>query len=280
MNYKYEIINYDKNIPAKIMYLKLSSNTHKTELHWHREPELVYVVEGIAECKSNGKSFVINQNDCYLFNSEDVHLVQPAQNTTSKFVFIQFSLEYMRVFCKVIDNVVFDINKTEDAKAQILSVLKNISGINYKEDEYSTLLQIANINRIYYLLMKYCLCYKRESDSVIIPKRDFSYAKTAISYINENYKREISLGEISSVVNLSPSYFSKYFKNITQVSFSDYLANLRLESAVQDMIYKNSTVSAAALDNGFANVKSFITQCKKVYGCTPAQHKKKLLNKT
>ena len=38
------------------------------------------------------------------------------------------------------------------------------------------------------------------------------------------------------------------------------------------MLDKNSTVSAAALENGFANVKSFITQCKKVYGLTPVSY--------
>ena len=81
------------------------------------------------------------------------------------------------------------------------------------------------------------------------------------------------------MVNLSPSYFSKYFKSVTQVSFSEYLANLRLENALQDMLTKNSTVTVAAVENGFANVKSFITQCKKVYGLTPAQYKKKLLNR-
>jgi len=52
-----------------------------------------------------------------------------------------------------------------------------------------------------------------------------------------------------------------------------------LENAVNDMLNYNTTVSTAAFENGFANVKSFITQCKKVYGCTPAQYKKKLLTK-
>ena len=55
MNYKYEIVNYDKNIPAKILYCNLSSETHKTELHWHREPEIVYVLEGLGECSHNGE---------------------------------------------------------------------------------------------------------------------------------------------------------------------------------------------------------------------------------
>lgn len=61
MNYKYEIINYDQNTPAKVMYLNLSSETHKTELHWHREPELVYVIEGQAECPRNGETTLVNE---------------------------------------------------------------------------------------------------------------------------------------------------------------------------------------------------------------------------
>lgn len=279
MNYKYEIINYDKNIPAKIMYLDLSSDTHKTELHWHREPELVYVVSGQAECPHNGDTELVSEGDFIFFNSEDVHLVRPVNGTSAKLICVQFSFEYMRMFCKPIDSVIFDVTNRPEAKPAIINVMKKIADIKVRDDDYATLLQISYVNQIYYLLMKYCICFRRASNSMIIPKRGFSYAKTAIAYINENFKREIPLDEISSVVNLSPSYFSKYFKNVTQVSFSEYLANLRLENAIQDMLTRNSTVSAAALENGFANVKSFITQCKKIYNCTPAQYKKKLLNR-
>lgn len=279
MNYKYEIINYDKNLPAKIMYLNLSSETHKTELHWHREPELIYVVSGQAECPQNGTTHIVDEGDLIFFNSEDVHLVRPVDGKSVKLVCVQLSFEYMRVFCKPIDSVIFDMESNPEAKPELIKVLQAIADIDIKNDEYASLLQISYVNKIYYLLMKHCICFKRASNSVIIPKRDFSYAKTAIAYINENFKREIPLEEISAVVNLSPSYFSKYFKSVTQVGFSEYLANLRLENAIHDMLTKNSTVSAAAVENGFANVKSFITQCKKIYNCTPAQYKKKLLNR-
>ena len=279
MNHKYEIVNYDKNIPAKIMYLNLSSDTHKTELHWHREPELIYVVEGAAECPHNGDTEIVNEGDFIFFNSEDVHLVRPVSGTTVKLVCIQLSFEYMRVFCRPIDSIIFDMENKPEAKPALIEVLQQLAEVDIDNDDYASLMQISYISRIYYILMKYCICFRRSTNTMIIPRRDFSYAKTAIAYINENFKREIPLDEISSIVNLSPSYFSKYFKNVTQVSFSEYLANLRLENAIQDMLTRNSTVSAAALENGFANVKSFITQCKKVYNCTPAQYKKRLLNR-
>lgn len=276
MDYKYDVVNYDKNIPATIMHLSLSSDTRKTELQWHREPELVYVIEGKSECSRNGESRIVEEGDFILFNSEDVHLVRPVSGTSCRLLCVNFSFEYIRMFCKSIDSVFFDISENASVRAQIASILKDISEVDDANDDYSSLIQISHINKIYYLLLNNCMCFRRAANSVALPKRDFSYAKTAIAYINENYKREIPLDEISAVVNLSPSYFSKYFKNVTQVSFSDYLANLRLENAINDMLTNNSTVSTAAMENGFANVKSFITQCKKIYKCTPAQYKKKL----
>lgn len=92
--------------------------------------------------------------------------------------------------------------------------------------------------------------------------------------MGQNYKEEITLNDIAALVGLTPSYFSKYFKNITESSFTQYLNGVRLEYALKDMIYNHDTVTNAALENGFANVKSFINLCKKVYGCTPNQYKK------
>ncbi|MBQ2443099.1 MAG: AraC family transcriptional regulator [Ruminococcus sp.] len=279
MNYQYDVVNYDKNIPATIMYLNLSSDTRKTELQWHREPEIVYVIEGRSECSRNGEFKIVEEGDFILFNSEDVHLVRPVSGTSCRLLCVNFSFEYIRMFCKSIDSVFFDIGENHEVHRRIAALLRNMSEVDTNGD-YSSLLQISYINKIYYLLLNNCMCFRRSADSVALPKRDFSYAKTAIAYINENFRREIPLVEISAVVNLSPSYFSKYFKNVTQVSFSEYLANLRLENAINDMLTGNSTVSTAAMENGFANVKSFITQCKKIYNCTPAQYKKRIAIRT
>lgn len=279
MDYKYDVVNYNKNIPATIMFMNLSSDTHKTELQWHREPEIVYVIEGRSECSRNGESQIVEQGDFVLFNSEDVHLVRPYNGTSCRLLCVNFSFEYIRMFCKSIDSMFFDVDESSETKKAITDVLECIARVD-TDGDYSALIQIAYINKLYYLLLNECVHFRRSPGASTGPKRDFSYAKTAIAYINENFKREITLDEISSVVNLSPSYFSKYFKNVTQVSFSEYLANLRLENAVNDMLTYNTTVSTASFENGFANVKSFITQCKKIYGCTPAQYKKKLLAKS
>lgn len=279
MDYKYDIISFDNKIPATLKVENIDSKTRKTELLWHREPELVYVMSGKAECVINGEEQTLDKGEFVLLNSEDVHLARPIENTSCSLLFVIFSLEYIKQFKNAVDGLLFDIDSVSGIKERVGGLLGKISDSYGNNSAYVSMLQIAYVNQIYYLLLEHCVCYRRLPNSSGIPKRDFSYAKTAISYINENYSREISLDEISSIVNLSPSYFSKYFKKVTQTSFSEYLANLRLEKAIRDMLDNNTSVSAAALKNGFANVKSFITQCKKVYNCTPAQYKKRITEK-
>lgn len=279
MDYKYDIISFDNKIPATLKVENIDSKTRKTELLWHREPELVYVMSGKAECIINGEEQTLDKGEFVLLNSEDVHLARPLEDSSCSLLFVIFSLEYIKQFKNAVDGLLFDIDSVSGIKKRVGGLLGKISDSYGNNSAYVSMLQIAYVNQIYYLLLEHCVCYRRLPNSSGIPKRDFSYAKTAISYINENYSREITLDEISSIVNLSPSYFSKYFKKVTQTSFSEYLANLRLEKAIRDMLDNNTSVSAAALKNGFANVKSFITQCKKVYNCTPAQYKKRITEK-
>lgn len=279
MDYKYDIISFDNKIPATLKVENIDSKTRKTELLWHREPELVYVMSGKAECMVNGEEQTLDKGEFVLLNSEDVHLARPLEDSSCSLLFVIFSLEYIKQFKNAVDGLLFDIDSVSGIRERVGGLLGKISDSYGNNSAYVSMLQIAYVNQIYYLLLEHCVCYRRLPNSSGIPKRDFSYAKTAISYINENYSREITLDEISSIVNLSPSYFSKYFKKVTQTSFSEYLANLRLEKAIRDMLDNNTSVSAAALKNGFANVKSFITQCKKVYNCTPAQYKKRITEK-
>lgn len=279
MDFKYDIISYDNRIPATIKINKIDSKTRKTEFLWHREPELVYVAEGSAEFTVNGEEETVDQGNFVLINSEDVHLIRPVDGSSCSLLYFIFSPEYIKQFKNTVDGMLFDVGSNTEIKEQIAETLKSIAESFESQSNYISILQISYVNKIYYLMLEYCVCYRRAPLASGVPKRDFSYAKIAISYINENYTREITLDEISSIVNLSPSYFSKYFKKVTQISFSEYLANLRLEKAISDMLDNNTSVTAAAVRNGFANVKSFITQCKKVYKCTPVQCKKRIMNK-
>jgi AraC-like DNA-binding protein len=79
---------------------------------------------------------------------------------------------------------------------------------------------------------------------------------------------------IAEEVGMTRSYFSRFFKKATGENFYTYLTNMRLYHAHKELISKEESITDVALNNGFANVKSFIEAFKKNYNMTPARYKK------
>lgn len=91
-------------------------------------------------------------------------------------------------------------------------------------------------------------------------------------YIEENYK-EASLDEAAVLVNLSPSYLSKIFKENCGFGFSDYLIRVRMEKACEllnDISYKSYDI---AYYIGYDNPKNFSRAFKAYYGKTPKEYR-------
>ena len=56
------------------------------------------------------------------------------------------------------------------------------------------------------------------------------------------------------------------------INFKNYLVNVRLSSAYRDLINTDYSITHIALENGFPNLKSFITAFKRTYGETPYKY--------
>ncbi|MET0299420.1 MAG: AraC family ligand binding domain-containing protein, partial [Flavitalea sp.] len=69
-------------------------------------------------------------------------------------------------------------------------------------------------------------------------------------FLLDNFKREISLEEISSVANLSPPAFCRYFKKHTRKTQSEFLNELRINYACQLLQQNKSSVLEISLDSG------------------------------
>ena len=57
------------------------------------------------------------------------------------------------------------------------------------------------------------------------------------NYIRANYSQPISLKELADQLYLSNGYLSRFFKRNYGMSFAEYLTNVRLFHAVDDLLY-------------------------------------------
>lgn len=97
---------------------------------------------------------------------------------------------------------------------------------------------------------------------------------TAIEYIKENYRKRISVKEISGLVKFNYSYFCRLFKQEMGVNISEYIINYRIQKAKESLSDLDNSIKAAANISGFDDQFHFSKQFKKIVGCSPKDYRK------
>ena len=98
-------------------------------------------------------------------------------------------------------------------------------------------------------------------------------ARMALDYIQKNYMDpNLSLNDICSYLNISTSYFSSIFKEMTGETFTEVLIRTRMEKAKE--LLENTTLKNYEIAEkvGFADAHYFGISFKKMTGCTPTEY--------
>ena len=92
-------------------------------------------------------------------------------------------------------------------------------------------------------------------------------------YIKENYKRDISAGDVAGILGYSDVYFSKIFKQLFDDTFINYLTNLRIEKAkvlLKDVSFNIKEVGASV---GYTDSNYFTKVFKRAVGMSPSEYR-------
>jgi AraC-like DNA-binding protein/ligand-binding sensor protein len=99
-------------------------------------------------------------------------------------------------------------------------------------------------------------------------------------YIARNQDKQLSLREVASSVNMSAFYFCKMFKQATGLTFTDYLARVRVEKVKNLLLNPHTRISEAAFEAGFQSLSQFNRVFRRVTGEAPTAWRAKLPKST
>ena len=85
--------------------------------------------------------------------------------------------------------------------------------------------------------------------------------------------RKLTLNEVAEYVFLSPSYFSKIFKEEMNYYFNDYLSYVRVEKSKALLLTERISLADIAANIGFYDQSYFNKVFKKITGITPKKFK-------
>lgn len=98
----------------------------------------------------------------------------------------------------------------------------------------------------------------------------------AKQFIAEHQDEELSLRQVAGAVNTSAFYFCKMFKQATGLTFTDYLARVRIEKVKNLLINPHKRISEAAYEAGFQSLSQFNRVFRKIVGESPTTWREKL----
>ncbi|MBC6490583.1 AraC family transcriptional regulator [Flavihumibacter stibioxidans] len=93
-------------------------------------------------------------------------------------------------------------------------------------------------------------------------------------YTIDHYAQNITLDEIASYAGMSVPAFCNYFRKSTKKTYIEFLNEVRIGKACQQLIDTQKSISEIAYENGYNTLANFNKQFLKVRSMQPSQYRK------
>jgi AraC family L-rhamnose operon transcriptional activator RhaR len=92
---------------------------------------------------------------------------------------------------------------------------------------------------------------------------------TMVRYLRDNYDRPLQIRDVAAQLHMSERHTSRLFRQTMGQSIQQYLTELRLTVAKQQLLDPRNSVSEIATSLGFSDVRHFATRFRQLTGATP-----------
>ena len=256
---------------------------HKTEftypLHQHKEFELNFIERGKGVRRIVGDSVEeIGDYELVLLGGEDLEHVWEQGSCTSKDIreiTVHFSGDIFGDGLLARNQFASIRNMLEKADHGISFPISTIMRV------YSALDTIADESErfVQFLKFMYVLYELSISDGMkVLASSSFSHTESNVEssriqkvkqYVNDHYTDPLKLNDIADLVGMSPVAFSRFFRQRTGRTLSDYITDIRLGYAARMLVDSSKNISEICYECGFNNLSNFNRTFKAKRNYTP-----------
>ena len=256
---------------------------HKTEftypLHQHREYELNFIERGKGVRRIVGDSVEeIGDYELVLLGGEDLEHVWEQGKCKSKDIreiTIQFSED-------IFGDGLLSKNQFTSIKRMLERARHGLSfSLNSIMKVYSVLDAISNEpERFVQFLKTLYVLYELSvaDDARVLASGSFSHSATATEsgriqkvkqYVVDHYAEQLTLSDLAELVGMNPVSFSRFFRQRTGRTLSEYIVDIRLGFAARMLVDSPKNISEICYECGFNNLSNFNRIFKARRSCTP-----------
>lgn len=254
--------------------------------HYHPEYELTYITAGIGKRYVGSHMSDFKKGDLVLLGPNLPHCwkldTYVTENEAAKATVLQFTMnsistdfmekaelsEIKRLLMKASHGISFH-GRLNNVIRKHLFKLKTTNGLKGIITFLEILEQLSSMQDFTILA---------SSDSINrVASNDQHRINQVMAYIVENFRKQLSLQEASSIAHMTPNAFCKYFKKTTRKTFIETVINYRLNYATNQLIQTDKAISEIAFESGFSDVSHFYRQFKHRMHISPLNYRTKFV---
>ena len=199
--------------------------------HYHSFYEIFYLWSGSCRFLLKDTVYQMEAGDLVFIAPGELHHSLYSAGEICEIVMIYFKEEYLHLTDRSADSLTsisgqglqlhsFMGSVPAVYQEALHSLLTRMLTENSRFDRYSEHFERCYLEELLLMLMRHSVMNEKEPD--LMNSRDADIL-LATRYIYNNFRKPLTLEEVSSVASLSPTYFSKKFKLITGMGFKEYL---------------------------------------------------------
>ena len=266
---------------SSFKFFKYESNKFKAPWHFHPEYELCYIKQGRGIRYVGHSIEDFSEDELVLIGSNLPHCWKTAQDYqgTSISIIMQWDKD-----------VLGDNWLDKEEFVQIRNLLKKAStGLKFSADTTNKVRPILEkevenkpFGKIITLLqILQILTEAEEYDRLsvdgykgILSTEAGDRINLLYNYVEENYKKKITLNEVSSMVSMSEEAFCRFFKRVLNKPFFTFINEYRINIACKLLIESELQVSEIAYQSGYESLPFFYRQFQKFKDTSPLAYRK------
>lgn len=229
--------------------------------HFHKNFELIYLLDGKVSLTVNGRTEQMNSGDCALILSNQIHSFTE-QIPSSGWIAV-FSEQFVPHFTRHIDH--FEGQRSvfccdEEIRALLLRYL-----IQKPENESSITMKKACFYAVCdQFLQKIPLVERKEEHEEFLCR--------VFDYIAEHYTENCSLASIAEQFGYEYHYLSRILNQKYHIQFSHLLNEFRVDHAVRLLENTDQSITEIAMASGFQSIRNFNHVFQSMLGVPPGQY--------
>ena len=250
----------------------------KNSTHYHDCHQIIYIAGGSATIRVNDRTWDARTGSLVVFSRYEHHRVTATSPDYRRFVLdISPQIAIHNENCYRIFSLLFNrpegfrnVLALESGSVEAETLLRRI--VEEKQSGSPLSEEMLDI-----LLQQLLICvYRRFPDAFSsVTDRAFETVYRLQNRFETDFKTTVSLDQLAKELDMSVSYLSHQFKQITGSSVMGYLTACRIAAAKKHLANSALPVGEIVELCGFSDSSNFSRLFKKQAGCSPSQFRKK-----